>query len=95
MLERYLQFTEPWNARSPMANQVGPNTSHREGYKMASAMPADSSENLQLSQRNDQNQPQLSETVPYSQKSESTVEEEHVARRKFCYTIVLRGCEWG
>ena len=36
-----------------MANHVGPNTSHRQGYKMASAMLADSSENLQLSQRND------------------------------------------
>ena len=37
---------------SPMANYVGPNTSHWQGYKMASAMPADSSENLQLSHRN-------------------------------------------
>ena len=29
-----------------MANHVGPNTSHRQGYKMASALPADSSEKL-------------------------------------------------
>ena len=36
-------------------NHVGPNTSHREGYKMASAMPSDSNENIciQHSQRND------------------------------------------
>ena len=40
-----------------MANHVGPNTSHRQGYKMASAMLADSSENLQLSQRNDRPEP--------------------------------------
>ena len=40
-----------------MANHVGPNTSHRQGYKMASAMLADSSENLQLSQRNDGPEP--------------------------------------
>ena len=40
-----------------MANQVGPSMSHRQGYKMASAMPADSSENLQLSQRNDGQEP--------------------------------------
>ena len=62
MFERYLQFTEPGNGGlglgsagtgSPMANHVSPNTctSHRQGYKMALAMPADSSENLQLSQR--------------------------------------------
>ena len=38
---------------SPMANHVGPNTSHRQRYKIVSAMPADSSETLQLSQRND------------------------------------------
>ena len=37
-----------------MANHVGPSTSHRQGYKMASALPADSSETLQLSQRNDE-----------------------------------------
>ena len=36
-----------------MGNHVGPNTSHRQGYKMSSAMPADSSENLQLPQRNE------------------------------------------
>ena len=36
-----------------MGNHVGANTSHRQGYKMASAIPADSSKNLQLSQRND------------------------------------------
>ena len=40
-----------------MANHVGPNTSHRQGYKMASALPADSSETLQLSQRNDEPEP--------------------------------------
>ena len=58
----YLQFTEPRNGGlglgctgtgSPMVNHVGPNTSYRQGYKMVSAMPADSSETLQLSQRND------------------------------------------
>ena len=40
-----------------MANHVRPNTSYRQGYKMASAMPADTSENLQLSQRNDGPEP--------------------------------------
>ena len=51
-----------------MANHVGPNTSHRQGYKKASAMPADSSENLQLSQRNDGPEPATidrAETVIY------------------------------
>ena len=38
-------------------SHVGPNTSHRQGYKIASAVPADSSENLQLSQRNDGPEP--------------------------------------
>ena len=42
---------------SPMANQVGPNTSHRQGHKLGSALPADSRENLQLSQRNDGPEP--------------------------------------
>ena len=44
---------------SPMANHVGPITSHRQGHKMASAvsMPADSRENLQLSRRNDGPEP--------------------------------------
>ena len=42
---------------SPMANHVRPTTSHRQGYKIASAMPADTSENLQLSQRNDGPEP--------------------------------------
>ena len=37
----------------PSRSQFGPNTSHRQGHKMASAMPADSSQNLQLSRRND------------------------------------------
>ena len=37
---------------SPIVNHVGPSTSHRQGYNMASAMPADSSENLQSSQKN-------------------------------------------
>ena len=32
-------------------------TSHRQGDKMASALPADSRENLQLSQRNDGPEP--------------------------------------
>ena len=36
-----------------MAIHVGPKTSHRQRYKIASAVPADSSENLLLSQRND------------------------------------------
>ena len=40
-----------------MAIHVGPNTSHRQGYKIASAVPADSSENVQLSQRNDGPEP--------------------------------------
>ena len=40
-----------------MAIHVGPNTSHRQGYKIASAVPADSNENLQLSQRNDGPEP--------------------------------------
>ena len=40
-----------------MANHVRPNTSYRQGYKMASAMPADTSENLQFSQRNDGPEP--------------------------------------
>ena len=40
-----------------MANHAGPNNSHRQGYKMASAMPADSIENLQLSKRNDGAEP--------------------------------------
>ena len=35
-----------------MANHVGPNNSHRQGYKMTLAMAADLSENLQLFQRN-------------------------------------------
>ena len=51
-----------------MANHVGPNTSHRQGYKKASDMPADSSENLQLSQRNDGPEPATidrAETVIY------------------------------
>ena len=52
--------TSAWEA-SPMAkvmaNHVGPNTSYRQGYKMMSGMPADSSETLQLSQRNDESQP--------------------------------------
>ena len=39
---------------SPIVNHVGPSTSHREGYNMASA---DSSENLQPSQRNDGPEP--------------------------------------
>ena len=38
---------------SRTANRVGLTTSHGQGYKMASTMPADSSENLLLSQRND------------------------------------------
>ena len=42
---------------SPMVNHVGPNTSYRQGYKMVSAMPADSSETLQLCQRNDGPEP--------------------------------------
>ena len=36
-----------------------------------------------------QNQPQLPETVPYSQQRESTVGGEYVTRRKFRYTIVF------
>ena len=40
-----------------MAIHVGPNISNRQGYKIASAVPADSSENLQLSQRNDGPEP--------------------------------------
>ena len=40
-----------------MANLVGPSISHSQGYKMASAMPADSSENLQLFKRNDGQEP--------------------------------------
>ena len=40
-----------------MANHAGPNNSQRQGYKMASAMPADSIENLQLSKRNDGAEP--------------------------------------
>ena len=42
---------------SPIVNHVGPSTSHRQGHNMASAMPADSSENLQPSQRNDGPEP--------------------------------------
>ena len=42
---------------SPKVNHVGPNTSYRQGYKMVSAMPADSSETLQLCQRNDGPEP--------------------------------------
>jgi len=38
---------------SHMGNHVGPNTSHRQGYKMASAIPADWSENVHLPQRNE------------------------------------------
>ena len=73
-----------------MANHVGPNTSHRQGYKKASAMPADSSETYRsLRETTGQNQPQLPETVPYSQQRESTVGEENVTRRKFRYKIVL------
>ena len=62
MFWRYLQFTEPGNGvlglgcvgtGTPMANHFGPNTSHRQGYKLVSAMPADSSENVQFSLRND------------------------------------------
>ena len=40
-----------------------------------------------------QNQPQLPEAVPYSEQRESTVGEEHVARRKFRYTIVLNSSQ--
>ena len=40
-----------------MADHVGPSTSHRQGLKLASAMPVDSSETLQLSQRNDGPEP--------------------------------------
>ena len=40
-----------------MVHHVGPNTSYRQGYKMVSAMPADSSETLQLCQRNDGPEP--------------------------------------
>ena len=40
-----------------MVNHVGLNTSYRQGYKMVSAMPADSSETLQLCQRNDGPEP--------------------------------------
>ena len=40
-----------------MADHVGPSTSHRQGLKLASAMPVDSSETLQLSQRNDWPEP--------------------------------------
>ena len=58
---------------SPMANQVGPNTSHRQGHKMASALPADSRENLQLSQRNDGPEPATTARKrSYSQQKERT-----------------------
>ena len=36
-----------------------------------------------------QNQPQLPETVPYSQQRESTVGEDYVTQGELCYTIVL------
>ena len=36
-----------------------------------------------------QNQPQLPETVPHSQQTESTVGEDYVTQGKFRYTIVL------
>ena len=83
MFYEYLQFTGPGNGGlgvgctgngSPMANQVGPNTSHRQGYKKASAVLADSSENLQLSQRNDGQEPAtIARDRSLHQQRESTV----------------------
>ena len=56
-------------------------------------MPAGSSENVRYSSLRKmtvENQPQLPETVPYSNKGKAQyVGEEHVTRRKFYYTIVL------
>ena len=46
-----------WRGTARTLNHVGSNTCHRQGYKMASAMPADSSENLQLSQRSEGPEP--------------------------------------
>ena len=42
---------------STIVNHVGSSTSHKQGYNMASAMPADSSENFQPSQTNDGPEP--------------------------------------
>ena len=83
MFYRYLQFTGPGNGGlgvgctgngSPMANHVGPNTSHRQGYKIVSAVPVDSSENLQLSQRHDGPEPAtIARDRSLHQQRESTV----------------------
>ena len=42
-----------------MANYVGPMTSHSQDHKLASALPADTNEDLQLSQRNDRPEPAI------------------------------------
>ena len=83
MFYGYLQFTGPGNGDlgvgctgngSLMANQVGPNASHRQGYKKGSAVPADSIENLQLSQRNDgQETATIARDCYLHQQRESTV----------------------
>ena len=63
-----------------MAIHVGPNTSTKL-RQLCQPIRAETYSSLR--EMTGQNQPQLPETVPYSQQKESTVGKEHLTRRKF------------
>ena len=72
---------------NPIVNLVVPNTSYGQGYKMAS------SENLQLSQRNDGPEPPtVAEIVPYSTVGKNMLQDEcSVTKQLFPEVEVNRG----
>ena len=57
LVNSYVRRGSCMQGGSPMTNHVGLNTSHWQGYKMASVMPAKLSKNAQLSHRNDWPEP--------------------------------------
>ena len=73
---------------SPMANLVSLNTSHGQGYAMASVMPGDWSENLQLSQRNDW--PELA-SIAIDSSLESTKGKYRLLIKKCIFGLICHG----